>query len=97
MTLQEIKKYTNALEKKEFQDVLFYILSIADSKYGMSLFTEDKSEFKAKLLQLFLKIQQASNKKETIHKTRKRKLKHIGSIDLQGSLDNVNIREFAYE
>ncbi len=99
MTLQEIKRYADSLEKNDFQNVFFYMLNIADSKYGMSFFIGDKEVFKDKLLQFFLRTLKNTDK-QNINKQmqkQKQKLKHIGSIDLNRSLDDVNIREFAYE
>lgn len=97
MTLQEIKRYADSLEKNDLQNVFLYMLNIADSKYGMSFFIGDKEVFKDKLLQFFLRTLKNADKQNINKQMQKQKLKHIGSIDLNKSLDDVNIREFAYE
>ncbi len=83
MNLLETKKQVEQMNEQEFQSLFFHILKIANTKYNMSFFLSGILN---------------KNKIKTIDATDgERELKHLGCIDLQGSLDNVNIREFAYE
>ena len=86
MTLQQIIKQTESLtlfEQKSLTSYFIFKFLQPDKNNLMQLF-HFNTEFDIPKVE----------KKET---KKKRKLNFMGCVDLQGSLDNINIREFAYE
>ena len=86
MTLQQIIKQTETLTLSEQKSLTSYFI--------FKFLQPDKNN----LIQLFhLSTEFNISTVEKKELKKKRKLNFTGCVDLQGSLDNINIREFAYE
>ena len=106
MTIQQIIKQTETLNRQDFLRYLQKLQKIANEKFSMNIFLQNtakqaetlpKEELLPQNNELLTRRRKDSDKNNITQKRKKRKLKHVGSIDLNGSLDEVNIREYAYE
>ena len=82
MTIQQIIKQTETLNKEDFQNLFFELLKKANTQYNFKIYVSNYIHDNQPV---------KKNKQKNIN------LEHFGSIDLKGSLDNVNIRDYAYE
>ncbi len=82
MTIQQIIKQTETLSKENFQYLFFELLKKANTQYNLKIYLSNYTQ---------------DNQPVEKNKQKNTSMKHFGSIDLKGSLDNINIRDYAYE
>ncbi len=85
MTIQQIIKKTETLNKEDFQNLFFELLKKANTQYNIKIYL---NEYKTDNKFIEKPKQEQANK---------RKWKHLGKHSFGGKLDNINIRDYAYE